>query len=103
MNRNIARQIAETITNEQLQEMFETAKTQITNWSKTSSINKGMTVGTSWNILASDFDVNYNYHIMAKTNMIREFGEFLPTNIKPKQKNKKSKNTPVIHQNPVFK
>ena len=63
MNRIDARKIAETITNEQLQQMFETAKAKITDWTKVSSVNKGMTKGVSWNILAKDFDVNSKHHI----------------------------------------
>ncbi|MCK9416585.1 hypothetical protein M0Q97_08020 [Candidatus Dojkabacteria bacterium] len=39
-----------------------------------------MTKGVSWNILAKDFDVNANHHILAKINMVREFGEFLSNN-----------------------
>lgn len=85
MNRNEARKIAETITNEQLQAMFNTAKEMITDWTKVSDVNLGLTKGTSWNILAEDFDVNERYHIMEKTNMVREFGEFLPKELKPKK------------------
>lgn len=100
MNRNDARKIAEIITNEQLQQMFETAKEKITDWTKVSNVNKGMTKGVSWNILAKSFDVNAKYHILAKINMIREFGEFLPDEIKPQKKIRQFQ-TP-IHQDPQF-
>ena len=102
MNRNDARRIAETITNEQLQQMFENAKAKITDWTKVSNVNKGMTKGVSWNILAKDFDVNANHHILAKTNMVREFGEFLPDQVKPQKSNRQFSNKPPVHQDPKF-
>lgn len=101
MNRPDARKIAETITNEQLLEMFNAAKANIKDWTKVSNVNKGLTKGTSWNILAKDFDVNKTYHILAKTNMVREFGEFLPNNLKPSKKSKRNP-IPPIHQEPQF-
>lgn len=100
MNRNDARKIAETITNKQLQQMLETAKAKITDWTKVSSVNKSFTKGVAWNILAKDFDVTYKYHILSKTNMIREFGEFLPDELKIK-KVKRQFPTPT-HQDPQF-
>ena len=99
MNRTNARKIAETITNEQLQQMFETAKNKITDWTKVSNINKGMTKGVAWNILSKDFDMSANYHILAKTNMVREFGEFLPDQAKPKRE--KRKVNASVHQDPA--
>jgi hypothetical protein len=102
MNKNDARKIAETITNEQLQQMFEAARAKITDWTKVSSVNKGMTKGAGWNILAKDFDVNANHHILAKTNMVREFGEFLPDQIKPKRSNRQFSDKPPVHQEPKF-
>lgn len=102
MNRKHAREIAETITNEQLQKMFDTAKERITDWKKVSNVNKGMTKGTSWNVLAKDFDVNEKYHILAKTNMIREFGEYLPENLQPTKKGKIRSSKPPTHQDPIF-
>lgn len=63
MNKNDARKIAETITNEEIQEMFNKAKIEIRDWTKVSNVNKGMTKGVAWNILAKDFDVNHNYHM----------------------------------------
>lgn len=101
MNRNDARKIAEIITNNQLKEMLDSAQKNITNWDKVSSVNKGITKGTAWNILGKDFDVNHKYHILAKTNMVREFGEYLPEDLKPVKKQK----TPIVkpvHQDPVF-
>ncbi len=101
MKRKDARKIAETITNEQLKNMFGAAKAGIMDWKKVSIGNKGCTIGVAWNILAKDFDIDYNHHIMAKTNMVREFGEFLPDELKPKKKEIKESTEPV-HQNPIF-
>jgi hypothetical protein len=100
MNRSDARKIVEVITNEQLNEMFNTAKITIKDWTKVSSVNKGMTKGTAWNILAKDFDISVSHHIMAKTNMVREFGEYLPNEFKP-TRNKRIQPNPV-HQEPKF-
>lgn len=100
MNRYNAKQIAEVITNEQLKLMFDTAKKQITDWEKVSIVNKSFTKGTAWNILANKFDVTKKHHILGKINMVREFGEFLPEELKPKKKVKVYP-TP-IHQEPIF-
>ena len=66
MNRTDAKLIAEKITNEELAEMFANAKANITDWTKVSSVNKGMSKGAAWNILASDFDVEKTYNNLAK-------------------------------------
>lgn len=100
MRRNVAREIAKTITNQQLLDMMNTAKENITDWTKVSSVNKSFTKGVAWNILCKDFDLNYDYHISAKANMIREFGDYLPEELKPK-KVVKPKINPT-HQNPIF-
>jgi len=101
MNKTNARRIAETITNEEILEMFNIAKSSIKDWTKISSVNKGITKGTAWNILAKDFDINTTYHILAKTNMVREFGEYLPSNLKLSKKQKLFTDDPV-HQEPKF-
>jgi hypothetical protein len=103
MNRTRAREIAQTITNEQLVQMFESAKTGIKDWTRISDVNKGMTKGTAWNVLASGFDPGTEHPVIAKTNMIREFGEYLPNSIKfpPKEKKKFEPKQPV-HQEPKF-
>jgi hypothetical protein len=99
MNKKDAKLIAEKISNKELSEMFQRAKESITDWEKVSNVNKGMTKGVSWNVLASNFDINHKYHILAKVNMVREFGEFLPDDMKPKKKTTKTKNKP-FHQDP---
>jgi hypothetical protein len=100
MNRTDAKKIAETISNQELFDMFEKAKVNVKDWTKKSNVNKGLTKGTSWNILGKDFNINFDYHILAKINMIREFGEYLPDNMKPVKK--KPINTTLYHQEPIF-
>ena len=101
MNRTDAKKIAQTITNKQILEMFNTAKLKIKDWTKVSCVNKGLTKGTAWNILTKDFDVNKKYHNLGKINMVREFGEFLPEELKPEKKIRKKYDNP-IHQEPKF-
>ncbi|MFT4170576.1 MAG: hypothetical protein QM653_15775 [Dysgonomonas sp.] len=101
MNRSDAKKIAETITNDHLLQMFNSAKENVADWTKVSNVNKGMTKGAVWNILAKDFDVSKKYHNLAKVNMIREFGEYLPRELKPiKEKYYPSKHP--THQEPNF-
>lgn len=100
MNRHTAKNIAQTITNEQLKQMFDKAKANIKNWNVVSICNKGMSKGTAWNILTADFDVNNEYHILAKTNMVREFGEYLSEELTPIKKKKESYS--YVHQEPKF-
>ena len=100
MNRTLAKKIAETITNEQLGQMFKSAKENIKDWTKVSSVNKGMTKGVAWNILAADFDPKHKYHILAKINMIREFGEFLPEELLKNPRKESSSCKPPVHQEP---
>ena len=101
MNRKQAKEIAEKITNGQLHQMFISARNGIKNWEKVSRVNKGMTKGVAWNILAKDFDITKDYHILAKINMVREFGEFLNEEFKPIPRAKAISIKP-IHQQPQF-
>mgnify|MGYP000361941095 CR=1 FL=1 len=103
MNRRDAKIIAEKITNEQLSTMFKNAKENVKEWAKVSIVNKGMTKGVAWNILASDFNITQTYHILAKTNMVREFGEFLPKDLQLHKKEKKKITKTPTHQDPKFK
>jgi hypothetical protein len=89
MNRNLAKELALNVSLEDLKQMFVMAKDKISDWTKVSDVNKGMSKGTAFNILSAGIN-NYKsineIHNLAKTNMIREFGEFLP-NI-PKKENR---------------
>jgi hypothetical protein len=102
MDRTTAKKIAGTITNDAILEMLNTAKTRITDWGKTSKVNKCMSVGAAWCVLAEDFDVNKEYSIWSKTNMIREFGEFLPESLRPAKSKKQPLTGYVYHKDPPF-
>ena len=104
LTRKQARLISEKITNQQIQDMFNKAKSSINDWRVPSIGNKGITKGTAWNVLAKGFDVESEYHHLAKLNMIREFGEYLPYNLKSlgnRDKIPKPTKKP-IHQDPEF-
>lgn len=99
MNRNEARKIAEIVSAADLKQMFINAQNGIKDWTKVSNVNIGLTKGTAFNILSKG-TIDDKTHIMAKTNMVREFGEWLPNykkEIKPKINNSKP-----THQEPNF-
>jgi len=100
MSRSEATKIAEDISNQDLLEMFKRAKDNITDWTQVSRVNKSLSKGINWNILAKVFDINHEYHILAKINMVREFGEYLSDNLKPVKKVKSA--IKVNHQEPDF-
>ena len=100
MNKTDAREIADTITREQLRQMFDTAKEKITDWDKPSDVNKLMSKGYSWNVLypAVKFE---NLHVLEIKNMVWEFGDFLPDELKIKKKKKKKVGI-TMRQDPIF-
>jgi hypothetical protein len=102
MDRNRAREIAEKVTKEELVAMFKKAQEEITDWESPSRINKGLSRGTAFNILSKIGDIPFDkYHILAKTNMVREFGEYLNGyDVSPRRKNKIS--CAPFHQEPNF-
>ena len=104
LTRKQCRKIAETITNEELNQMFESAKNNIKDWTRISNINKSLTKGTQWNIFAKDFDVNEDYKGIIKLNMVREFGDYIPANLKPYKDFKKpeKKEKQIKHEDPIF-
>lgn len=104
LTRKQCREIAEKITNDEIMQMFESAKNNITNWSRISNSNKRMTKGMAWNLLAKDFDVNKEYPGLIKLNMLIEFGEYIPANLKPYKQFKKpeKKEKQIKHEEPIF-
>ena len=80
MNKYKAKKIAMIISNDTIAEMLENAKKEIRDWTVRSQVNKGMTIGASWNVMQCwSFDPKKNLHIVLKTNMIWEFGDYLPS------------------------
>ena len=102
MNKSNAKKIAETITFVQLQEMFNSAKESITDWTAISAVNKQMTKGTAWNILLVGLKPEIMSHPMAIKNMIWEFGDYLPNNLKIQKKSNDKSTVIVTHQEPKF-
>lgn len=104
MDRSKAKKIAEVITNEELSEMLQSAKESIKDWEKPSPINKGLSMGTAWNILAKDFDPSKQYNNIVKYNMVRTFGKYLPKSVLDKFENPKRISKPEFfnHQEPIF-
>ena len=98
MNRNEAKRLAETVSADDLKKMFINARNKIMDWTQVSRVNKGLSKGTSFNIL-SKCGIDEKTHILAKINMIWEFGEYLP-NYEKEVVNKKKAQKPV-HQEPV--
>ncbi len=107
MNKADAKIIAQSVTMEQLLVMFNNAKQEISNWEAVSDVNKGITKGAAWNILKASFDsmseITPRFRCLGVTNMIREFGDYLPDDLKiKKDKKTKPKITPH-HEKPLFK
>ena len=96
--------IAENISNEQIREMFYNAKNNINDWTELSSVNRTVTKGTAWNVLAKDFNPIEHYSVMLKTKMIMEFGEFLPKNVlrETTENIKHVTVSKIFHEDPVF-
>jgi hypothetical protein len=103
MNKTNAKKMAETITFNQVKEMFDNAKAQITDWSEVSAVNKGMTKGAAWNILKHGVKPEIINQPLALKNMIWEFGDYyLPELLKINKPSKKQIKLDVHHQEPVF-
>lgn len=103
MNKRYARELAETITREELLQMLSNAKEEITDWGQVSSVNKSMTKGAAWNVLAKGFSLNSERHILGIKNMIWEFGDYLPAYLcQCKKARKVPASGKVFHQDPLF-
>lgn len=100
MDKSHAKYLSEQLDNYQLQQMIDKARENIKDWTTASKINKGISKGVAWNVLAKDFDINRKLHNIVKYNLIREYGEFLPEGFQQKKKPKTK--TKPFHQNPIF-
>lgn len=105
MNRAYAEIVVDTITNDQIKEMVINAKNTITDWKKPSVVNLSATIGTTWNILTPSIFKEFlllNMSRSHKVNLIREFGEYLPEDLKPKIHKSKHSELELVHQEPIF-
>ena len=77
MNRNEASKLADNVSLDDLKQMFKNAQTGVKDWTTASRVNKGLSLGVTYNILSKGLnekkDANEIAHI-AKTNMIWAFG-----------------------------
>lgn len=105
MNRAYAEIVVKTITKEQLKQMVLNAKDNITDWKKPSVVNLSATIGTTWNILTpwvfKEFFLNNIGH-SHMVNLIREFGEYLPEELKPILHKAPNVEYELVHQEPIF-
>ncbi len=97
MTRSEAKKLAETVTVNDLKYMFVTAYGRVKNWEAPSRGNKGLSVGTVFNLFTKG-GISEDTHKLAKINMIREFGEYLPNYEKKKRLVLPTPN--VYHQKP---
>lgn len=102
MHKSDARKIAEVITFEQLTKMFMNAKASIADWEEVSIVNKTITKGTAWNILYPALNPGVENHTLIVRNMIRELGEYLPEELKPKKPLKDTPLVKLVHEEPIF-
>lgn len=93
MKRTTARLIAQSITNEQLQNMFHSAYEKMTDQENRSKVNPKITKRKAWEYMGKDFKLTGKYNTLAKTNMIREFGDYLPEEFKSLFKKRKNEKT----------
>lgn len=102
MNKNHAKQLSLQLDNYHLKQMLDKAKEEIKDWTVASKINKGLSKGAVWNILANSFEMDKHLNNIVKYNLIREYGEYLPEDLQPRKKQPKPEVFPV-HQDPIFK
>lgn len=97
MTRTEAKKLAEKVSVADLKFMFVNAYSKIRDWSRPSKVNKSMTIGAAFNVL-SKCGIDKNMPFIAKLNMIREFGEYLPNYEPPVKKSKNNLN--LHHEEP---
>jgi len=100
MQRCEARRLAETCKEEELIGMLARARVEIVDWRKPSRINPSLSRGAVFNIfIACDLKTNGAAFLMAKTNMIAEFGEYLP-GYQPTKRRARRKADGLLHSDP---
>lgn len=100
MNNKFAKELSHKITNEQVADMLEKAKTGVKDWKKASMANKGLSRGVHWNMFCKDFKVENECSPILKYRMIQEYGEFLPNELQPSKKQKVQQKP--THFDPIF-
>ncbi len=101
-NKYESKLLADIVTPNDIKAMFENAKYRVNDWTAVSSVNKGITKGLAYNVLKFVWN-GETQHKTGITNAIREFGEYLPTEVLDTiiRKHKQIAFKP-IHQEPKF-
>lgn len=102
MNKREAKRLAEEnyLTEEIVKQTLLNAKTNLKDWTKPTSLNKGLSYGYAYN-LYSKIDVANSKGTIIKYNFLVIFGDYLDGYIKP-EKNKSKKPIYVHHEKPNF-
>lgn len=95
-----ALELSYTISNDELFETLKNAKVKIKDWEKPSRKNKGLSIGTHWNLFCKDIDFENDISIILKYRILEQYKDFLPNKLK-EEKIKKPKVTPT-HSEPFF-
>lgn len=98
MTRSQAKELAPTVTAEQIKAMLLNAQNGIKDWTKASPLNKGLSLGKAFNIFAA-IEFTDKTHWIVKRNALATFGDYLPGYVKP-VKEKRVIN--VYHEEPNF-
>ena len=102
MNKADAKKIAAVITRQQLAAMMQSAKLNTADWERKSDVNPLLTKGAAWNIFYPVFTSGRPMSMPATTNMVWEFGDFLPDDLKPKKTKRTKPQIVPHHEAPVF-
>lgn len=100
MNLTDARKIAQTVTREQMADMFERAKTGVKDWTAISGVSPYYTKGRAWNQFYPVFMSGQHLSKPLLAYMVHEFGDFLDEHLKYPYRAR-----PVVdplHEEPVF-
>jgi hypothetical protein len=100
MKNSDARELAKTITNDQLKRMLDRAKIGIKDWTVASKSNIGFSRGCHWNIMCRGYASKNEFSTILKFRMIQEYNEFLDDELKPPKIIKSIQKT--IHHDPIF-
>lgn len=101
MNRANAKRIAETVTREELADMFARARMVITDWTKACPVNPAVSIGWTWNLMWPLFKKGERLSDPVIKNMVWAFGDYLDESLKPEKKTRRTLPVPH-HQAPIF-
>lgn len=98
--KSYCRELAKTITHEQVIFMLKNAQANITDWTVRSRVNKMFSRGKHWNMFTRSVGFSILSEILIYR-LLEEYGDYLPIELKPVKK-KKSDFPPPHHEDPIF-